>query len=211
MLSFLGASENIAFVSAIVLMLLIGVVQLVGLGHFFHGDADAHVDLHVDGHAHLDILSWLGLGRLPLLMLLVVYLTLFGILGLIGEQLSHDLLGTLQPAWIAVPAAGAAALPLTGLAARGLAVILPRDQTTAIDIDLLVGKRARIVTGIARSGSPARARAEDQFGQVHYVMVEPNEAGQALEEGEAVLLVRREAHLFYAVSRGDHRLPRLEY
>ena len=210
MLAFLGASENIAFVSAILLMLLIGVVQLVGLGHFFHGDADAHVDVHLDAHGHADILSWLGLGRLPLLMLLVVFLTVFGLVGLIGQQLSHDLLGMLQPAWLAVPAATAASLPLTGLAARGLAVILPRDQTTAIDIDLLVGKRAQILTGNARSGSPARARAEDQYGQVHYVMVEPNDAGQVLEEGETVLLVRREANHFFAISRGDHRLPRLE-
>lgn len=208
MLAFLGAAENIAFVSAILLMLLIGAVQALGLVHFGDADLDMHADAHGDGH--LDMLSWLGIGRLPLLMVIVIYLASFGIVGLIGQQLSHDLLGFLQPAWIAGPAAAVAALPLTGGAANGLARILPRDHTTAIDVEALVGRGAEIVTGTARQGSPARARAEDRHGQVHYLMVEPNEPGQAFEEGERVLLVRREGDCFIAISRGDHRLPRLE-
>jgi len=41
------------------------------------------------------------------------------------------------------------------------------------------------------------------------VMVEPDNAGQVLEEGEAILLVRRENHLFRAISHGDHYLPKI--
>ncbi|MFD2430090.1 OB-fold-containig protein [Sphingobium scionense] len=40
-------------------------------------------------------------------------------------------------------------------------------------------------------------------------MVEPDNDGQVLEEGETILLVRREEHLFRAISHGDHYLPRL--
>ncbi|UIJ44687.1 YqiJ family protein [Sphingomonas cannabina] len=208
MLAFLRASENIAFVSAIVLMALIGVVQLVGLGGDLDADADADADLHAGISG--DLLSWLGVGRLPLLMLLVVFLTLFGLVGLIGQQLSRDLTGALLTPWIAVPAAALAALPLTGLAARGLARILPRDFTTAVPLEVLVGRTAHILTGRASRGSPARARVEDQWGQAHYVMVEPDNDGQSFVEGEAVLLVRRENDLFRAIARGDHYLPRLE-
>lgn len=197
MLAFLSASENIAFTTAIVLMLLIGVVQLIGV------DGDA--DLDIDAHGPLD---WLGVGRLPLLMLVVVFLSLFGLIGLVGQQLSHDLTGALVTPWLAVPAATIAALPLTGLAARGLARILPRDFTTAVPVDVLVGRSARIVTGRAFRGHPARARAEDQHGQTHYVMVEPDN-DDSFEEGETVLIVRREAELFRAISRGDRRLPDL--
>ena len=46
-------------------------------------------------------------------------------------------------------------------------------------------------------------------GQHHYVMVEPDNDGQQLEEGETILLVRREGQLFRAISYGDHYLPRL--
>jgi membrane protein implicated in regulation of membrane protease activity len=200
-LEFLGASENTAFVSAIVLMLLIGAVELIGLGGAFDADSD------IDGG---DLLSWLGVGRLPLLMLIVVFLALFGILGLIAQQISFDVTDALITPWIAVPTVAVVSLPLTGLSARGLARILPRDHTTAVRLDELVGRRGAIVTGRATSGSPARARVEDQHGQPHFVMVEPDNSGQIFEEGEPVLIVRREADLFRAIAYGDTRLPRLE-
>ncbi|MFC3582038.1 YqiJ family protein [Sphingomonas hylomeconis] len=201
MLNFIAASENVVFVSALLLMVLIGVVQAIGLS------VDTHLDADLDSHP--DLLGWLGVGRLPLLMLLVVFLALFGTIGLVGQQALHDITGHLLAAWIAIPLAVVAALPLTGFAARGLARILPGDHTTAITLDDLVGEPARIVTGRATHGSPARARVEDQYGQAHYVMVEPNSASETFEEGEAILLVRRENDLFRAISRGDHRLPHI--
>ncbi len=204
MLAFLLAEGNFAFVVAVVLMLLIGLVQAVGFG------VDMDSDLHVEGDLHFDFLSWLGVGRLPLLMLIVIFLAIFGIGGLALQQLLRDLAGGPLPTLAAVPAVGIAALPVTGVAARLLAPILPRDFTTAVPLDVLVGSGAQIVTGRASSGSPARARAEDHHGQVHYIMVEPDNAGQVFEEGERVLLVRREGECFRAISRGDFHLPRLD-
>ena len=199
MAAFLFATENIVFVSAIVLMLLIGAVQAIGIA----GDFD--LDIHGDA----DLLGWLGLGRLPLLMLLAIFLALFGMIGLIGQHLLLDFAGAMLSPLIAAPAAFLASLPLTGFAARWLAPLLPRDQSSAVPLDALTGSFARIVTGVARSGSPARARVEDAYGQAHYVMVEPDNADQTLEEGETILLVRREDHVFRAISHGDHYLPRL--
>lgn len=224
MLALVAAPANLIFVCALVLMLLIGVVQAFGLAGDFGADlhagadADLPLDLHVDVHADLhadagdvgDLLGWLGFGRLPLLMLLVVFLGAFSALGLLGQQLAHDLLGAYQSGWLAAPAAFALALPATGLAARVLARVLPHDETSAVELDTLTGRPARIVTGEARLGWPARARVEDRFGQPHYVMVEPNSPAERFAEGETVLLVRREADRFRAISRGDQLLPRLE-
>ncbi|MBX3594271.1 OB-fold-containig protein [Sphingomonas sp.] len=196
MLTFLFAPENVIFVSALILMLLLGVVQAIGLG----------------GHAHFDApdwLDWMGFGQVPLLVVVVLLLASVGLTGLIGQQIAHDLFGGLLPAWIAVPGAAALALPMTAVSARLLAPILPHDQTTAIDIGDLVGRGAIIVTGRAAPGSPARARAEDWYGQAHYLMVEPDTVGQAFDEGERVLLVRREGDVFRAIATGDHHLPRL--
>jgi len=197
--AFLFATENIVFVSAIVLMLLIGAVQAIGIA----GDFD--LDIHSDA----DLLGWLGFGRLPLLMLMAIFLALFGIVGLIGQHLALDVGGVLLSPLIAVPAALLTSVPATGFVARQLAPFLPRDQSSAVPLDTLTGSFARIVTGAAQTGSPARARVEDAFGQAHYVMVEPDNAGQTLEEGEGILLVRREDHIFRAISYGDHYLPRL--
>ncbi|MDT7533855.1 DUF1449 family protein [Sphingobium sp. SA2] len=199
MVAFLLAPENIVFLSAILLMLLIGGVQALGLA----GD----VDLDLDSDA--DLLGWLGFGRLPLLALIAIFLAMVGMIGLTGQRLALDFIGTLLTPWIAVPGALLAALPATGLAARLLAPLLPRDHTTAVSLDMLVGSPAQIVTGRASAGSPARARVEDHHGQAHYVMVEPDNDGQSLAEGEAILLVRRDGPLFRAISHGDHYLPRL--
>jgi hypothetical protein len=206
-LAVITAPGNVAFVSAIVLMLLIGIVQLLGLG----GDwAELSPELDVDVDASFDALDWMGVGRVPLLVSLILYLGSFGLLGLLGQQVAHDWAGATLSGWIAVPAAALAALPLSALAARGVARILPREHTTAVPIESLVGTTAQIVIGRALAGFPARARAQDAHGQIHYVMVEPDGDGQQFEEGERVLLIRREGDGFRTISWGDHRLPRLE-
>lgn len=97
-------------------------------------------------------------------MLLVVFLTCFGVIGLVGQQLALSNLGALLPGWIAIPAAAAAALPATGGMARLVGRIMPRDETTAIGIDQLVGLHAEIRVGTATRGSPAKARVRDFHG-----------------------------------------------
>jgi hypothetical protein len=200
-LEFLAASPNVAFSVAIGLMFVLGILQAIGLGGDF--------GLDLDHDADVDLLGWLGVGQVPLVILLVVFLASFGLIGLVGQQVALGMTGALLPAFIAAPAAAALALPTTGLLARGLSRVLPHDFTTAIDIDDLVGSGATIVTGRATRGSPARARAEDRHGQAHYLMVEPDTADASFVEGERILLVRREAGVFRAISRGDHHLPHL--
>ncbi|MFC3712154.1 YqiJ family protein [Sphingoaurantiacus capsulatus] len=191
MLNFLLAPENIAFSAALLLMLLIGIVEVVGLG-------TGAVDLEADGLDH-GWLGWLGIGRLPLLMVIVVALASFGVTGLILQQLATGAAGALLAPWIAVPAAAAASLPVTSLLARGIARIMPRDETTAVSLSTLVGRRATIVVGTATASSPARARAYDVHGQSHYILVEPNTADEIFLEGDEVLIVARETNHFRAV------------
>ena len=204
MLAFLGAPENMIFTAALALMLLIGAVEAIGLGA---GSFGADLGADVDG---TDLLGWLGVGRVPLLVLLVAFLAIFGTIGVAGQQAAAALTGVPLSPWIATPLAVLAALPVTGVAARGLARVLPGDETSAIALDELIGRSAFIVTGRAGYGSPARARIEDRHGQTHFVMVEPDRPGPTFHEGDPVLLVRQEGHLFRAIARGDALLPRLD-
>ena len=198
MLEIIAAPANLPFSVALLVMMMIGAVEALGLGA-----SAVHLDLHADMDG--DLLGWLGIGRVPLLMLLVVFLALFGLAGLAIQQFAGPL-----SLWIAVPGAAAAALPLTGLGARGLARIMPQDETTAISLDSLVGRRGTITIGTARRGSPAQARVRDVHGQSHYVMIEPNDDAHAVGEGETVLLVRREGNIFIGLIEGDALLPRLD-
>ena len=204
MFDFFLAPEMLPFSVALLVMLMIGAIEALGLGA---GAVHLHADMDGEGG---DLLGWLGIGEVPLLVVLVVLLALFGLIGLAGQQLAASLLSAPLSPWIAAPVALVAALPLTGTCARGLARILPHDETTAVGLDSLIGKRATIVVGDARAGSPARAQVRDVHGQVHYVMVEPSDDGVTIREGETALLVDRVGELFTALSEGGPELSVLD-
>lgn len=206
MIEFLSAPQILPFSVALLLMLMIGAAEAIGLGAGAV-QLDAQLDGHADGG---DLLGWLGVGTVPLLIILVVLLALFGLIGLAGQQLAAALLGSPVSPWIAAPLALVVSLPLTGSCARLLDRILPHDETTAMSLDSLIGKRATIVVGTARHGSPARAQVRDVHGQVHYVMVEPTDERQAIGEGQSVLLVSREGETFTGLSEGGNPLTALD-
>ena len=199
-MEFLTAGANAPFSAALLLMLLIGAAEAVGLGGAgFDADADAEV-------GGLPLLGWLNIGRLPLLMLLVVFLMSFGVLGLVAQRVFLAVTGTLAAPFLAAPVILAACLPITRLLTRSLARVLPGDETTAVSRDELVGRMAVVVTGVARSGSAAQARLRDVHGQRHYVMIEPDTGEDSLVEGDKVLLVRRSGATFYAVKNSSPAL-----
>lgn len=207
MLDLFLAPENIVFSAALLLMLLIGVVQAVGLA----GDIDgAEIDADGDAGVADALLAWAGIGRIPFLMWLVIFLALFGGLGIGLQQLMDALTGAPGSNLLMVPASALAALPPTGVAARLVGRIFPGLETTAIDREQLVGLYAEISIGTARAGSPARAQVVDPHGQTHHIMVEPDSADQNFQTGEKILLVKREGEIFKGYSKGDFYLPRLD-
>ena len=200
--------HNTPFAAALVIMLVLAVIQFIGIADF--GDAD--VDLDADGDGLPDagmfdgLLTLLGIGRVPLTIWLALFLFLFAGIGLSIQELATSLTGSPLYSWLAALIAGVAALPVTGIFARPLGRVLPKDHTTAVSTESLVGRRAVISIGVARTGSPARARVKDVHGQTHRVMVEPHEAASELHEGDEVLLVRREGNQFYATALAERRL-----
>ncbi len=172
------------------------------------GDHDIDADHDSDGLAD-GLLLFLGIGRVPFMIWLASFLLLFAALGVGIQALAESLAGAPLDRWLAAVLAAAAALPVTSAVSRPLAWILPGDETTAVGLDSLVGRRARIVIGRAAAGHPARARVEDRFGRPHHVMVEPHEASSEMLEGDEVLLVRRENETFYGVALHERRLAPL--
>ena len=199
MWGFLLSPDNVPFVAALVLMLLIGAVEALGLGG---GMAVGEGIEGLDGDVNVEtpsLLSWINVGRLPLLMLIVVFLFGFGMTGLIGQRMVAALIGQPGPWFLAAPLAFAVALPVTRVFGRGVARIMPRDETSAVSRDSLVGRVAVIVTGDACQASAAQARVRDEHGQVHYVMVEPDNATDVFVQGSSVLLVRHAGAKYFAI------------
>lgn len=210
MFEFWLANENLPFAGAGFLLIGLMLLQFSGLTDFAP-DLDTDMDGQVDGLGAADgLLSFLGLGRLPLMIWLALFLLLFMVIGYAGQQIVHGMTDALLSAWIAAPLAFVAAIPATAILARPLARIMPKDETTAVSIDSLIGRFAVLGTGTARPGSPARAKVIDIHGHPHFVMVEPDNEGQQFTSGEKLLLVRRNGDLFKAISQGGQHLPRLE-
>lgn len=136
-------------------------------------------------------LAWLYVGRVPVLMVLVVFLTVFGLGGLLLQALLRSVVGFSAPAILAVPAVLVASLPVVRVATGALVRVMPHDETSAVDAESFVGRTAIVTGGTATGGLPAQARLADEFGTTHYVLVEPDENGETLRSGEVVLLVRR--------------------
>lgn len=212
MLSLMLASENMAFSIALVLMLMIavleGVAALFGAGVSSALDSlmpDADISPHTEvGQIDADtalsrFLGWLRIGEVPLLMLLVVFLLSFGLLGLLLQGAVQNTLGSLAPAWLAVPVVFMLSLPLVRLGGGVLQAVMPRDETSAVSEDSLLGRIAVITLGTARAGYPAEAKVRDQHGYSHYIQLEPDSPEDEFWQGNEVLLLSRQGAVYKAI------------
>jgi hypothetical protein len=214
MFEFIFEPANAPFTIAIFVMFGIAIMEgaflLLGFGLFQFLDSllpDVSISSDLDLSPDIDspsaisrFLSWLRIGKVPLLMLLVVFLTCFGILGLILQSLIYQLSGALLPPWLAVIPIFFLTLPVVRLSAIILEKIMPGDETDVISEDELIGHVATLTLGRAQLGSPAEAKAKDQHGTTHYVMVEPEQSSVTFDRGDKVLLVQRNGATFKAIA-----------
>jgi hypothetical protein len=145
------------------------------------------------------ILAWLYVGQVPLLVVLVVFLAIFGIFGLVAQTLLRQLTGFALPALVAAPAVFFMSIPVVRWTTGGLSRILPREETSAVSVRDFIGRTATIVGGDARAELPSQAKLQDQFGTTHYVLVAPEEEEAVLSNGSLVLLVRKVGGRFTAI------------
>ncbi len=137
------------------------------------------------------LLAWLYVGRVPVLIVFVVFLGLFGMAGLALQSTAGSLFGSPLPSLLAMPAAFIAVLPGVRWSCAGLARILPRDESNAVSTGTFIGKTAVIVGSSATASMAAQARLRDRHGTTHYLMVQPDVDSEELKPGELVLIVRK--------------------
>lgn len=199
---FLG--QNALFFAALALTVALCVLEVILLTvGFSSADADGLNALDSDSDATGSsggIMGYLNVGRLPFTLFFATVCAVFGLTGLAIQQASFAVTGHVLPMVVAGPLALLGSLPGTRWIGGLLGRLMPRTETTALSRQDLVGLTAVITLGTAKRGSPAQARVRDQFGQNHYVMVEPARAEEVLSEGQAVLLTQRADHHYYATA-----------
>ena len=77
-------------------------------------------------------------------------------------------------------------LPLLRFGGGVLQKVMPKDETTAVSEDSLIGRVAIITLGQARQGFPAEARVKDQHGYSHYIRLEPDSSDLSFAQGSEV-------------------------
>jgi Inner membrane protein YqiJ, N-terminal/Inner membrane protein YqiJ, OB-fold len=175
--------------------LIVAIALLEGLGMLMALSPSNLLDqLLPDSHGDPgpdQVLGWLYIGKVPSLVLLVVFLTGYALFGYAMQMAAHGLLGAFLPAWIAALLAVPAALATVRSVGSLIARVLPRDESSAVSELTLIGRAGVVCAGVARRGLAAQARVRDSRGRTHYLMVEPDMDGDVFEEGAQVLVVRK--------------------
>ena len=204
---------NVAFTGALAVMLLIAAVE--GVGALIGASVSAHLqsllpETDLDATLEIDAseaivtpfrkaLAWLRVGQVPILMLLVAFLTIFGLGGLVLQSLVMSVFGRYLPSGIAVTAVFAGSLLPLRAVGGVIARVIPMEETDAVTEDSFIGSVATITLGTARRGRPAEAKLRDVHGHTHYVMVEPDDPQAAFPAPTEVLIVRRVNNRFAVI------------
>lgn len=209
--------ELAPFTTAVIVMLAIGALELVSLLAGFSPsssiesvlpdidppDLDAADGVSAGLGSFSATLGWLSVGRVPILVLFVIFLATFGLAGYAVQNFAVALAGFPLDPWVAsLPAvlAGIFAMRHVG---RWLGRIFPRTQTDAASQAEMVGSYATVIRGEARRGQPAEAKTHDLRGRTHYVLIEPAEEGTVYGAGDRVFLVARDRNSYRAITRID--------
>ncbi|RYG37076.1 DUF1449 family protein [bacterium] len=193
------------FTIALALVIGLLVVELVSLllGFAVGQAVDAAIDVDADLP---DALEWIGLGQVPSMVLLPIFLTAFGVTGFLAQTATGS---HLSPWIMAVPSLIVAIVATRSLG-RMLGGIFNKNETSAVSSDALIGHTATITLGATRIGAPSQAKLHDKHGQAHYVLVEPVHEGETFDNGERVILVRREGPKYFVVADDPDALLRLD-
>jgi hypothetical protein len=175
-------------------------------------DADIDVDADIDAGGGANflhmVLGFFGIGRVPLLVVIVSFLACFGLAGYFTQAAVHGLTGFYLPAVLASAPAFVGGSFVTRRIAMLLGRLVPEVETEAVDSGSFVGRTAVITLGEARHGAPTQGRLKDPNGQAHYVMIEPDRANASFRQGDEVLLIGRRGGVFRAIEVTSDALSR---
>jgi len=209
--------------------LLEGVAMVLGSGlsQFIDNllpdtDLDFDLDMDLDMDAGLDtdldlaeigspsalsrLLGWLCIGHVPILVLFVIFLASFGLMGIALQNTINGITGFYLPTWLASIPVLFASLPIVRVFGKIIGRIIPKDETSAISSKTFRGRVVTITLGTAEKGNPAQAKFTDRFGQSHYLMVEPEKAGEQFQQNDQILLLKKGTNAFIGIRNTNEKL-----
>ncbi|CDZ51211.1 OB-fold-containig protein [Neorhizobium galegae] len=192
------APESLPFaIAAAMLAILTGLEMICLLIGFSLGEV---VDKAWPGdHGGLSgLMSWLNIGGVPVLILLMLFLGLFAINGFVLQSVAQFIWSPLPGLVAAVPAFGVA-LPEVRFFSRIVARIVPRDETYAVDLSDFIGRSGDVTVGPLDQGLPGRVRLKDRHGNWHALRARAARTEAPIPIGSKVLIVDHALDIFIAI------------
>lgn len=144
------------------------------------------------------LLGWVNAGRVPMLVLLIVWLCAFAAAGFVVQTVALSIWEALP-----TPAAGFTAFlvanPATRVATRAISRLVPRDETYIVSHDELIGRVGEVTLGPLDGGPAGRLKVRDPHGNLHFPMARAVDGGAPIPVGAQVLLVDRRGDTFLVV------------
>jgi membrane protein implicated in regulation of membrane protease activity len=207
--------HNLVFLIPMAFGILLVFGSLFGLGHEadhdVEHDMDHDVGHHDHGHDHghakdgktqnplaaaptgegnehplyLQFFAMLGLGRVPLTVLLMILSLTFGCIGLVFNLVLGPMLKTpWLYGWISFGAAVVGSFFLSGKIARLVNRFMPSTETHVVSKHDLIGRTGTLVLPASATGGVAQVT--DRYGNVHNVACRINDG--SLPEGREIIV-----------------------
>ncbi|MBS1184278.1 MAG: hypothetical protein H6Q99_4158, partial [Proteobacteria bacterium] len=160
------------FWGALLVVAGLGIVEVVSmlLGASASGLLDDGIGLHGPGDHQTGLLggwmSWVNAGGVPLLVLAVLFLSAFAVFGFSLQALATSVASPM-PTLIAGPIALILAVPATRWLSRGIARIIPREETDAVSQAGFIGLVGMVTIGPLDQGQPGVVRVKDEHDNIH--------------------------------------------
>jgi len=193
------------FAIAAAMILIVGTLEVVTMlvGASLSEMLGTSIDFsHPSDNGVINAISWINVGGVPLLIFLLLALGAFSITGFLIQDVARMVAGPL-PAGIASLAAIVVSVPLVRGASRGIARIIPKDESYVVGLGDLVGRVGEVVVGPLDQGPPGRVSVADVHGNRHFVLAVAATDSAPLPQGTLVLLVDRVDTRFVAVKADD--------
>lgn len=200
--SFIQPGTELFWVALLVVAGL-GLVELVSLilGVSASGLLDEGLGYHGLGDHDAGLLgawmSWLNAGGVPILVLAVLLLSAFAVFGFALQAMASSVLTPL-PTLAAGPAALVVAVPATRWLSRGIARIMPRDETSVLSEAGFIGLVGMVTIGPLDQGNPGVVRVKDAHDNIHALRAQAA-PGYVIETGALVIIVDGSDGLFEAI------------
>lgn len=204
---------NLVFVIPLALAAIILALQISGLLEFGESDGDADNDgipdhLDHDFHAHTSqggekhggIFGVLGLGKIPLSIVLISLLILFGFTGFTANVVLANFGLPTITFWLSLSIALVTSVCITSVLANAIAKIMPKKESYAESPKHFAGKSGFALYQITENSGFVRVK--DQYGNTHELPARVFPGESIIPAGSEIALVEHDENLkgFYVVT-----------